>query len=82
MATIPKIGAKAANAIKDLVQEVKKEDYAPLTVSDLAAVRYSVEFWTELLDKGTLSIDYTPVSWHGGEKGHEQRRPLKVPCPS
>ena len=71
LATIPKIGTKTAKAIKDLVQEVKKETHAPLTVSDLAAVKYSVEFWTELLDKGTLSIDYTPVSWHGEEKGHE-----------
>ena len=69
LATIPKIGAKTAKAIKDLVQEVKKE--APLTVSDLAAVKYSEEFWTELLDKGTLSIDYTPASWDGTEKGHE-----------
>ena len=46
---------------------MKKEAH----VSDLAAVKYSVEFWTELLDKGTLSIDCTPVSWHGTEKGHE-----------
>ena len=53
------------------MQEVKKEACAPLTVSDLAAVKYSVEFWTELFDKGTLSIDCTPVSWHGTEKGHE-----------
>ena len=71
LATIPKIGTKTAKAIKDLVQEVKKQTHAPLTVSDLAAVKYSVEFWTELLDKGTLSIDYTPVSWHGEEKSHE-----------
>ena len=67
LATIPKIGAKTANAMKDLVQEVKKEAHAPFTVCDLAAVKYSVEFWTELLDKETLSIDYTPVK----EKGHE-----------
>ena len=71
MATIPKIGGKTAKVIKDLVQEVKKEAHALLTVSDLAAVKYSVEFCTELLDKGTLSIDYTPASWDGTEKGHE-----------
>ena len=71
-ATIPKIGAKTAKAIKDLVQEVRKEKHAPLKVSDLAAARYSVAFLTELLEKGTLSIDYTPSSWDGTtEKGHE-----------
>ena len=38
LTTIPKIGAKTAKAIKDLVhvQEVKKK-HDPLTVSDLAA---------------------------------------------
>ena len=70
-ATIPEIGAKTVKAMKNLVQEVKKEAHAPLTVSDLAAVKYSVEFWTEPLDKGTLSVDYTPASWDGTEKGHE-----------
>ena len=43
LATIPKIGAKTANAITDLVQEVKMEAHAPLTVSDFVAVKYSVE---------------------------------------
>ena len=66
LATIPNIGAKTANAIKDLVQEVKMEAHAPLTVSDLVAVKYSVEFNTELLDK-----DYIPASWDGTEKAHE-----------
>ena len=44
LSTMPKIGAKAAKAITDLVQEVKKEAHAPLTVSDLAAIKYSLEF--------------------------------------
>ena len=73
-ATMPKIGAKTTKAIKDLVhvQEVKKEKHDPLTVSDLAAVKYIVEFWADLLDKGTMSIDYPPASWDGTtEKGHE-----------
>ena len=72
MTTISKIGAKTA---KDLVHvhEVKKEKkHDPLTVSDLAAVKYIVEFWTDLLDKRTMAIDYTPASWVGTtEKGHE-----------
>ena len=73
LATIPKIGAKTAKAIKNLVQEVKKEKkHATLTVSDLAAVKYYVEFWTEGPDKGTLFINYTTAGWDGrAEKGHE-----------
>ena len=70
--TISKIGAKIAEDLVH-VHEVKKEKkHNPLTVSDLSAVKYIVEFWTDLPDKGTMAIDYTPASWDGTtEKGHE-----------
>ena len=41
-------------------------------MSVLADVKYTVDVWMELLEKQTLSIDYTPDSLDGiSEKGHD-----------
>ena len=49
-----------------------KRKHDPLKVSDLAAVKYTGEFWIKVNEKGTFSIYYTPDSLSCiSEKGHE-----------